>query len=144
MPQRPVHPSNAILVNGNPIIEEYEVQTATDMYPGRLVIPGTGTHQVVVATDNATNVIGVLDVEATERRSTQYGASDQARVLRGDAVVLLLALHSATITKGMKVQCAGSGKIDQYATVNAAVGVAEESFGPAAADTWIMVKLTLV
>lgn len=144
MPQRPVQPSNAILVSGTPIYEEYEVETATDMYPGRLVIKGSASHQIKVATDNSIAVIGVLDVEPTETRDTQYDANDQARVIRGDCVVLLKVLHSATIGIGGKVQCAGSGKIDQHATAYADVGISEEAWAPQAADGWIMVKLTNV
>lgn len=143
MPQRPVQASNAILVGGNPIYEEYEVETATDMYPGRAVIAGTNPYQIKVGTDNDTTIIGVLDVKPDGKRTDQYSASDQARVIRGDAVVMMLKASGANIAKGGKVQCAGSGKIDQYATANADIGIAEEAKS-GDDDEWIIVKLTNV
>ena len=150
MPQRPVKPLNSILVSGNPIYEEYEVETATTMYPGTLVIKGSDSRYVVTGTDNSTEIIGVLDIMPDQKLTTMtstpttYSVGDQVRVIRGDCVVQLRALHSATITIGLKVQCAGAGRIDQYATANADVGIAEEDFGPAAADGWVIVKLTNV
>jgi hypothetical protein len=149
MPQRPVQPTNAILVSGNPIYEEYEVETAANMYPGHLVIKGTAAEQVVVATDNSVAVVGVLDVMPDKNLAemysdeTTYSVGDQVRVIRGDCVVKLRKASGATITVGLKVQCAGDGKIDQYATANADVGIAEEAKS-GNDDEWIIVKLTNV
>lgn len=148
MPQRPVVPTNSILVSGTPIYEEYEVETATGCKPGALVITGSASHQVVVATDNSVAVLGVLDVMPGYDKATMwsddtdYAANTQVRVIRGDCVVTLRALHSAAITVGLKVQCAGSGKVDQYATANADVGIAEVAHAAQANDSWINVKLT--
>lgn len=148
MPQRPVQAVNAILVSGNPIYEEYEVKTAANMYPGKLVITDTTAHQIKVATDNSVAVLGVLDVMPDQKLtdmyddSTTYAAGDQVRVIRGDCVVMLRADHAATITVGLKVQAADTGNVDEYATANADVGIAEEDFSAQATDGWVMVKLT--
>jgi hypothetical protein len=142
MPQRPVQATNAIIVNGTPHIEEYEVETTTDMYPGRLVIPGTNAHQIKVATDNCINAIGVLDVAPSGNRDTIYAAGAQAKVIKlgSPCTVMMLVLSGGTIAVGGMVQCAGAGKIDQAATVNAAVGQAEEAKS-GITDGWIMVDI---
>ena len=142
MPQGLVQPSNAILYAGVPVYREYEVKTATEMYPGRLVITDTNEWDIKVATDNATTCLGVLDVEAGERRSTIYGAGDQARVISGDCVVMMTKSSGATIAIGTRVQCSGSGKIDEYATATADVGYALQAVS-GDDDEWVLVKLTI-
>jgi len=154
MPARPVQAVNAILVSGNPIYEEYELEgTMTYAYPGKLVVKGTAAYQCQIAGDDSTEVIGVLDVMPDKNLTTMYTDSapytvkDQVRVIRGDCVVMLRADHAATITVGLKVQAAPEGNVDEYATANADVGIAEEAFtGPgepgATADHWLIVKLT--
>lgn len=111
MPQGLVKPSNAVLYAGDPVVQEMEVKTATSMYPGRLVITDTNEWDIKVATSGSAAVLGVLDVEATERRSTIYGAADQARVLRGDIVVLLTKDSGTALAIGAKVSPANSGMI---------------------------------
>ena len=142
MGQGLVQPTNSILYAGQPVYLEYEVLTATSMYPGRLVITDTNEWSIKVATDNATNCLGVLDVEPNELRETIYGAGDQARVIRGDCVVMMTAQSGATITVGLPVQCGGSGKIDEYATAQAAIGYALQAKS-GDDDEWILVKLTI-
>jgi hypothetical protein len=146
MPQRPVDASNSILVSGQPIIEEYEVQTATDMYPGRAVITGTTSRDIIVAPAASVVVLGVLDTKPGALRGTCYTQYDQARVIRGDCVVMMLCEHAATITVGQKIEAysTNDGKIGPYTTVNAEIGLAEEAHAAGAADGWVMVKLTRV
>ena len=139
MPQGLVQPNNAILYAGNPKYLEREIGTATNMYPGRLVITETNEWTVAVAGDNAVNVIGVLDVEPNELRETIYGTGDQARVITGDCVVMVTAASGATITIGLQVQAAASGMVDQYATAAASVGYALQA--KAGDDNeWILIK----
>ena len=155
MPQHPVQPTNSILVAGEPIIEEYEVETETNMYPGKFVIKGTGAHQVLVATAASVAVIGILDVMPSYNCAkmytdlTPYAAGTQVRVLRGDCVVRARVDHSAVITVGLKVEVLGEGNVGQYTTANADVGISEEAFtgtgSPgAAADNWINIHLSNV
>ncbi len=140
-PQRTVQPARGILCSGIPIIEEYEIETADNCYPGRLVEPGTGTHQVVVGTSGSSVIIGVLDTEPDELRTTIYVVDTQARVLRGDIVVLLKAVSGAAISMGEKVQCATAGMVIESTDATKAVGVAEEAKSGDDAE-WILVKLT--
>jgi len=143
MPQGLVKPSNAVLYAGEPVIQEMEVLTATNMYPGRLVIHDTNEWDIKVAGTGATNVIGVLDVEPNERRATIYGAGDQARVLRGDIVVLLTAPAGTAIAVGDKLQPAADGKVCKTAlVVGQPVGYALQALAVATAGT-ILVKLTI-
>lgn len=148
MPQHPVQATNAIILAGQPIIEEYEVETAANMYPGKCVITGTGAHQVVAAGDNAVNVIGILDIMPDENLASMYTNSrtyevgDQVRVIRGDCTVMCRVDHAAVITVGLKVQSTDTGSVDQYATALADIGIAEEAHAAGAADGWIIVHLT--
>ena len=149
MPQRPIQPTNAILVSGNPIYEEYEVETAANMYPGKLVKAGSDERYVVVCTNGA-DAIGVLDVMEDKVVSTMYDDTttyaqyDQVRVIRGDCVVRLRADHAATIGIGDRVYAADTGNVDEGAHSDAFVGVSEEDASPSATDLWINVKLTNV
>lgn len=150
MPQRVIEPVNAILINGNPHIEEYEVETADYMYPGKLVKLGTGSHQIIACTDNATNCIGVLDVMEDQDVSTMYddtttySVGDQVRVLSGPITVRLRADHADSISVGEAVQPAPEGNVDPLATANAKVGVAEDAHtgGSGESDSWVIVHLT--
>ena len=139
MPQGLIQPTNSILYAGYPKYLEMEVETATNMYPGRLVITDTAEYQIQVATDNSVAVIGVLDVEPNELRETIYATGDQARVITGDCVVLVKAHSGATIVVGSVVQAAADGCVDQYATGGAAVGYALQA---KAGDDheWILIK----
>ena len=141
-PQRTVQPARGILCSGIPIIEEYEIETASECYPGRLVIPGTGTHQVVVATSGSALVIGVLDTEPDELRTTIYVVNTQARVLRGDIVVLVEAISGANIAMGGLVQAAANGTVIESTDATKAVGKAEEAITGVVEDHHILVKLT--
>lgn len=141
-PQGLVQPANSILYAGDPVITEMEVLTATMMYPGRLVITDTNEWDIKVATSAAATVLGVLDVEATELVSTIYGAGDQARVLRGDIIVLLKKDSGAALAIGNKVIPANSGMIQAGTTAGQVVGYALQAVAKETkAD--VLVKLTI-
>ena len=142
MPQGLVKPANGILYAGQPLIQEYEVKTATSMYPGRLVITDTNEWNIKVATSGAATVLGVLDVEPGQLRTTLYDDGDQARVLSGDIVVLLTKDADLAITIGQKVIPANSGmvQVTGAADVNA-VGYALQA--AVAASATLLVKLTI-
>lgn len=143
MPQGPVNPTNDILVRGEPIITEYEVKTAANCYPGRLVIRDTSDGNIQVAGNGANNVLGVLDVEPGELRSTIYGASDQARVLSGPCVVLVEAVSGAVITAGLTLIPATGGTVIQGTTAGLIVGRALTSASPTDTGTFVQVELDL-
>lgn len=141
MPQGLVIPSNSILYAGEPTYREYEVLTATNLYPGSPVETDTNEWSIKVGADNSTVIIGVADVEPNELKTTIYGAADQCRVITGDVVVAMRAASGASIGIGTKVQSAGSGTIDQYATVGADFGYALQTKTGDDIE-WILVKLT--
>lgn len=140
MPQGDVSPSNAIFCAGTPIIHEYEVKTATSCYPGRLVIRDTSDGNIKVAGNGATDVLGVLDVQPDELRTTIYTQYDQARVL-SDCEVLVEAISGAVITAGLTLLAATGGTVIQGTTAGAVVGTALTSASPSDTGTFIRVKL---
>jgi hypothetical protein len=142
MPQGLVQPNNSIVYAGYPKYMEYEIKTATDCYPGRLVITDTNEWCVKVAGDGATTVLGVLDVEPNELRETIYDAGDQARVITGDCIVMLQKTSGATIAIGTRVEAAASGRVSELADEDAEIGY---SLQAASGDDheWILVKLTI-
>lgn len=148
-PQGLVKPTNDVLYAGEPLYDELTVELTggtNAMYPGRLVITGTAEHQCKVAVSGSAVVIGVLDVEPNELRTTLHGSGDQARILRGDIVVLMTAVSGATIARGTLVQAAHSGKVIESIATEKAVGYALQapSASPSTKDEEILVKLTLV
>jgi hypothetical protein len=132
----------SILYAGEPLIKEMEVLTATDVYPGRLVEHDTNEGDVKAGASDSVVILGVADKEDTELITTTYHAGDQIRVLSGPIIVWMLALSGAAIAVGGLVQCAGSGKVDQYATASAGVGralIAKSGND----DQWILVDMSL-
>ena len=138
MPQGHVQPANAVLVAGTPIVEELEVKTATNMYPGRFVIKDTNDWDIKIAGAGALNVLGILDVEPGELRATIYGAGDQARVLRGAGCVVVASLASGqSVAKGAELVVAANGELTAATTISATipsgtVAVTSSSAQPAA------------
>ncbi len=122
MAQGRARPSNAILVSGNPVVEELEVKTAANMYPGRFVIKDTNDWDIKVAGAGAKNVLGILDVEPGELKATIYDAGDQARVLRGAGVCVVAHLASGqNVAKGAALICAANGELTAASDIAVAV-----------------------
>lgn len=142
MPQGLVQPANAILYAGQPVVHEMEVKTATNMYPGRFVINDTAEYDVKIAGAASALVLGVLDVEPNELRSTIYGAGDQARVLSGDIVVMAQAASGSTIAVGTKLITAANGMVSEGSTAGQVVGYALQA-KTGDDNEWILVKLTI-
>ena len=150
-----VLPSNAILCAGTPIITEYEVKTATQMYPGLFVIRDTSDGNIKVGVTADANVLGVLDVASDGLRSEIYTQYEQARVLSGPCEVVVNVMSGATITAGITVLCASGGTCCQGTTAGAIVGRAKSSPGTATtvaggdgntpshwySDKWVRIQL---
>jgi hypothetical protein len=84
-----IKPSNRILERGTPtVITSHNIETATNMYAGRLVQKGTTDYDIVVA-DGVHPVIGWLGWEQADMNNrpatvdTIYAANEEAPVLRG-------------------------------------------------------------
>ena len=123
MPQTPIKPANAILVSGNPLVQELTAE-GEGIKPGRLVITGTAAHQCKIATAaKSTEVIGVVDVmpDVTRQKvtsgvkltgpdnATEYTSGGQVRVLKGPIRVLLAAKSGEALTVGLRLQTTDSG-----------------------------------
>ena len=99
--------SNAIVQGGNVPITDLscQVETATNMYPGRLCKKGTGDRDLVVATagSNPAGWLGYEQAAPSERpanMTTAYAADDVPPVLKGGGFVILATLStSQTIAK---------------------------------------------
>jgi len=83
-------PADKIICWGKPpIVVEREIETATSMYPGRLVKKGTTANEVVVATPATAMVVGWLGYEDTAIAyreasvDTIYTVNARAAVLQG-------------------------------------------------------------
>lgn len=138
-----------------PVVEELNVETATNMYPGRLVKKGTNDDDVVLNTGETS--IGWLGFEQTPTeyrkalKTTIYAAADKVAVLKGSGFILdALAVDTSgnTIAKGDRVKAAATlgGVLKMAATdpsTNSTipVGIAEESVTiPAAGSVAILVR----
>ena len=149
--------TNKTVIGGTePVVEELNVETATNMYPGRLVKKGTNDDDIVL-NDGNTTAIGWLGYEHTSpeykkaAKTTIYAASDKVAVLKGSGVILdALAVDTSgnTIAKGDFLKPAATlGGVLKMATTdpstNSALpcGKAEESVTiPAAGSVAILVR----
>jgi hypothetical protein len=145
---------NAILYAGQPEIQEMEVETTTQFCPGKLVIANTAEYQCQVAPATSSIVLGVADVPSDEKLTayyvpsaaglvtTAFTAGDQIRVLRGDIVVKLIAISSATIAVGTRLISAANGMVTNGTTAGQVVGYSLEAKTLTTCD-WVLVKLTI-
>jgi hypothetical protein len=100
--------------------EKY-VETATDMYPGRLVKRGTTDNDVVVNTDGSAVSYGFLGYEDTAipfrpaTVDTIYATDDRAKVLFGPGMIVVGSLAaSQTIIMGDKLVAAAAGRVKKW------------------------------
>lgn len=125
-------PANKIVVAGNPLVQELKVETATNMFPGRLVKKGTNDDDVVVVAADTDGIVGVLgweqahQVHRPDTVTTIYAASAQAPVLSGSFVGV--AETTVTVNKGDDLYPAAAGKLSATpGTSTHVVAIAEES-----------------
>jgi hypothetical protein len=94
-----VKPNNKIVVAGNPLVSEFVVETATNMYPGRLVELDSNPDDIEVC-GAAGNAIGWLGYEHAnpafrpDDMTTAYAANALAPVLYGGGFVIVGRLAS--------------------------------------------------
>lgn len=139
-------PSNQILVAGTPLVQILKVETATNMYPGRLVKKGTNDDDVVV--NDGSTAIGWLGYERTIKKyrpstvDTIYAGDEQAAVLHGNHFVIVGSLAvGANVSKGARLKAVAAGQLSG-GTVGSdeIVAIAEESVDASAAAKDIMVR----
>ena len=136
-------PTNRVVERGTPFVIEAEVETATNMYAGRLVMGGTTAAEVVVcdgATKPAVGWLGWEDTAGEYRPATVdtiYVTSDKIAVVNGPGILIVGHLASGqNIDKGTRLMAAANGELSG-ATVGTheVVAIAEESKN-AAASPW--------
>jgi hypothetical protein len=152
-------PSNAILVAGTPLKQTLKVETATNMYPGRLIKKGTNDDDIVVCGANE-KAIGWLGYEQTTKKyrpatvDTIYAQNDQAVVLNGSGFVIVARLaNGQNVVKGEKLAVAANGELttteDSYSidesgssthSIERVIAYAEESVDASGGAKDIMVR----
>jgi len=120
MPQGTVKPSNSIVINGEPIIQEMEIganATAAKMLPGIFVIYDDVNDTIKEAGVKANGVVGQLDVAPDKLESANYAVGDQARVIRGPNGLQTKGILKAgeNVTRGDRLVTAADGQLAKLA-----------------------------
>ena len=136
-----VDPENAVLVAGDPVVEELICKTVTNCTPGVLVERDTDDDHFKVC--GAAGVpLGFLDVSHKKGIGDTYEADQAAKILKGAIVVKAILANGQNVTKGAELETAASGRIKALAAAKK-VGTAETSVDASAAEKSILVKCTL-
>lgn len=125
-------PTNKIIVSGSPLTQILKVETATNMYPGRLVIQGTNDDDVTVAGAFAVNsmAVGWLGYEDTIKKhrpatvDTIYLQDAQVAVHNGGGFIIVAALAASqgTLKKGDALVMAADGTVAKAAASTVSSG----------------------
>ena len=107
-------PNNKILVAGTPLIQELNVEDATNMYPGRLVIKGSNDNDVTVS-GAAGKCLGWLGYE----QCTNAGFMPTGFVVIGKLA------GSQTVVKGDRLVAAADGMVSKAAPAVTKTGTTE-------------------
>jgi hypothetical protein len=139
-------PNNKIVVAGEPLVQELKVETATNMYPGRLVKKGTNDDDIVVAgaTDTPIGWLGYEHAHPDYRPNTPdtaYSANDRAPVLNGDIIIVGRLASGQNVAKGALLTVAANGELTA-ATIGThqVYAIAMESVDASGGAADIMVK----
>lgn len=128
-------------------VQTKKVETATNVYPGRLVIQGTNDDDIVICADNG-EAIGWAGYEDTAKKyrpttiSTIYQANDQIAVVNGPGIIVRASLASGqTVDKGSRLAASADGELSGGTVgTDEIVAIAEESKASTAPGTAIMVR----
>ena len=137
--------SNAIIQGGNVPITDLscQIETATSMYPGRLVKKGTGDRDIVVATagSNPAGWLGYEQAAPSERpanKETAYAAGSVPPVLKGGGFVILATLStSQTIAKDDPLVAADYGMVKKASALGIVSGATSVTSAAANGTTTI-------
>lgn len=130
-------PTNKIVASGTPLVQELRVQTADNMYPGRLVIAGSTTDEIIVNTGATTNAYGFIGYEQTNPNyrpstiDTIHVIEDQVSVLNGGGFTILAGYSGGAVVKGDELTGAAAGKLTKRdradASLNQLIAYAEDA-----------------
>jgi len=148
-----VQPINKIVVDSTNLhMQTKKVETATEMYPGRLVKKGTNDDDVVVGAAATDQVYGWLSYEHTAKNyrpatiDTIYLINDQVTVVNGPGIILLAFIElGATITKGEFLTCGALGGLTgmTLGSTSTICAIAEETDAAAAGGVDLLVRSLL-
>ncbi|MBP2030362.1 hypothetical protein J2755_001296 [Methanohalophilus levihalophilus] len=141
-----VKPANKIVAGGKPLEQELKIETATNMYPGRLVKKGTNDDDMIVNTA-AGATLGWLGYEQTNPVfmptdvDTVYVQDDMAAVLYGGGFLIVGRLASGqNVTKSARLKAAANGELAAgIVGTDEIVAIAEESVDASSAAADIVV-----
>ena len=128
-------------------VQTKKVETATNVYPGRLVIQGTNDDDIAICAD-AGEALGWAGYEDTAKKyrpatiSTIYTQNDQIAVVNGPGIIVRASLKSGqTVDKGTRLMASANGELSGGTVgTHEIVAIAEESVASVAAGTAIMVR----
>ena len=103
-------PENAVLVSGDPVVEELICKTITNCTPSVLVTRDTDDDHFKVcgATDDP---LGFLDISHKKGIGDTYEADQAARILKGAIVNKAILANGQNVTKGAKLVPAANGRL---------------------------------
>lgn len=143
-----VQPTNKIVVDSKNLHRQTKkVETATNVYPGRLVKRGTNDDDVVVNTAAGIPLgfVGYLDTSKKYRPATIATIqvqNDQVAIINGPGIILMARLAiGANVTKGAHLTDAALGDLTGgTAGTHMIYAIAEESVDASAAAANILVR----
>lgn len=120
-------PANKIVVAGDPLVMQQNIETATNCYSGRLVKKGTNDNDIVVntAAGNPTGWLGYEQVGTGMPDSVDsiYSAGAQAPVLYGGKFVIVGHLASGeNVAKDDQLVAAANGELKKASSLAVATG----------------------
>lgn len=123
-----VKPTNKIVLDSKGLhVQTKKVETATNVYPGRLVERGTNDDDVVVGTANGAVIgwAGYLNTAKKYRPATVdtiYLINDQIGVINGPGIILNARLaNGQNVTKGARLSAAANGELTASTAITATV-----------------------
>jgi len=131
------------VIDGNSIINYYNIETAANMYPGALVLKGTTDYDVSVngAAGITTGWLGYGSCNATDKpatRDTIYVVSAEAPVHSKAKYVRAICATGTAIGKGVLLKAGADGAvIAGTAGTDDIVAVAAESVSNASTRIWV-------
>lgn len=118
MPQNYVMPAKSILVNGVPLMHEWEAAPGSAILPGDVIEFNTaycsdGEQKIMESPANSEYFLGVAICEPWGDRTTVHSAGDQVRVYSGSIVVVLRLAAGNAVTCGDNLKTAASGEVQE-------------------------------
>ena len=127
-----IEATDKIVLAGNRMSAEFEIETVTTMYPGRLVKGGSTDNEIVVGTDGAVSYgwLGYEDTPIMYRPATIdtiYNVNDRAAVVFGPGIILRgLLANGDDVIMGDKLTGTAAGAVKKWVPVPIGAASAEE------------------